>query len=138
MSTLSAQSHEYSGKIASSKLYCEATYWAYRQYNILPKVRFSLPAQSLLKQECECIQFPAICVMHFNQNTSWAIVFGPTKYAGINLPHLYTIQSTEQIQLLQGHLHQKKANLIFVYISTIQLLIGSSTLFFDLPYLPYH
>jgi hypothetical protein len=76
MSILSAQTHEYARKIASSKLYHEATYWAYWQYNIY-KVGFSLPAQSLSKQECKHIQSPAICAtlskLHFIQNTSRAI-----------------------------------------------------------------
>ncbi len=107
VSVSTSQSHEYAGRISSSKLNRKATYWAYWQHYI-PKVGFLLPVLSLMKAECERIQSLAICAtlskLHFNQNTSRAIVFGPTKYAGINLPHLYTMQSRGQVCLLLGHL----------------------------------
>jgi hypothetical protein len=142
ISVLTSQSHEYAGCISSSKLNHEATYWAYWQYYI-PKAGFPLPASSLTKAECERIQSPAICAtlskLHFNGNTSRAIVFGPTKYTGINLPHLYTTQSRGQVRLLLGHLRlkDKTAKLLLIDISTIQLLVGSQTLFLNLAYKEY-
>lgn len=143
ISTLATQSHEFAGKIASSTLNRESTYWAYWQYYI-PKLGYSLPALTLTREECEKIQSPAICAtlskLHFNRNTSRAVVFGPVKYAGINLPHLYTTQSIGQLRSLLGHLclRDKLANLFLIDISTIQLLVGSYTLFFNLPYPSYH
>lgn len=67
-------------------------------------------------------------------------MFGPIRYAGINLPHLYTTQSIGILRSLLGHLRvrDKTANLFLIDISTIQLLIGSTTLFFNLPYDSYH
>jgi hypothetical protein len=71
MSTLSAQSLEFAGKITPSKLNHGATYSAYRQYRITyPQVGFSLPAQSLWKQECKYIQFPAIYATLYPNYTS--------------------------------------------------------------------
>jgi hypothetical protein len=76
--------------MSSSKLDGEAAYWAYWQYYI-PKVGFPLPAHTLSKKNCEQIQLPVIFAtlskLHFNCNTTRAIVFAPTKFAVINLPH---------------------------------------------------
>jgi len=143
INTLTSQSHEFAGWISSSKLNWEATYWAYWQFYI-PKVGFPLPALLLTKSECEHIQSSAICAtlskLHFNRNMSRAVVFGPTKYAGMNLSHLYVTQSGGQVRLLLGHLRlqDKTAKLTLIDISTIQHLIGSVTLFFNLPCISYH
>jgi hypothetical protein len=137
------QSQNIPVKIAASTLNSEATYWAFWQYYI-PKVGFSLSALTLTKAKCEKIQSPTICdtssKLHFNCNTSRAIVFGPVRYAGITLPHLYTTQSIGQLCSLIGHLYlqDKTADLFLIDISTIQLIVGSTTQFFNLPYHSYH
>ncbi len=73
--------------------------------------------------------------LHLNQHTSPAIVFGPSSYGGLGLPELYTSEGIGQLRLLIGHLHlrDKTANLILIDISYLQLIVGSSTLFFNLP-----
>ena len=74
-STLSTPFHEYEGKIASSRLYLDAAYGAYRQFYI-PKFRFSLPSQPLLKQESEFIQSQpyanTLQLKHFPGNSFWS------------------------------------------------------------------
>jgi hypothetical protein len=47
--------------------------------------------------------------------------------------------SIGQLRLLLGHLRlqDKMANLILIDISYLQLLVGSATLFFNLPYQQY-
>jgi hypothetical protein len=128
--------------VSSSNLTREATYWAFWQF-YTPKVGFSLLTLHLTQAECKRIQSPAICAtlskLHFNRCTSRAIVFGSTKYAGLDLPHLATAENVGQLRLLLGHLHfqDKTADLILIDISYIQLLVGSSTIFFNLPYDTY-
>jgi hypothetical protein len=142
ISVLRSQSIDFATRVASSKLSREATYWAFWQF-YTPKVGFSLPTLHLTQAECKRIQSPAICAtlskLHFNHCTSRAIVFGPTKYAGLDLPHLATTENVGQLRLLLGHLRlqDKTADLILIDISYIQLLVGSSTTFFNLPYDKY-
>jgi hypothetical protein len=102
-----------------------------------------MPTLSLNQKQCSSIQSPAICAilskLHLNQHTSCAIVFGPSDYGGLDLPELYTSEGIGQFRFLLGHLrlHDKTAKLILIYISYIQLLVVSSTLFFNLPYTAY-
>lgn len=60
-------------------------------------------------------------------------------YAALDLPHLASTENVGQLRLLLGHLRlqDKTADLILIDISYIQLLVGSSTLFFNLPYTKY-
>ncbi len=76
----------------------------------------------------------------FKLYTSRAIVFGPARYAGLDLPALYSNESIGQLRLLLGHLRlrDKTAKIILIDISYLQLLIGSATLFFNLPYKAYN
>ena len=98
---------------------------------------------TLTRPQCTYIQAPAIQAtlskLHLNRNTSRAIVFGPSSYAGLDLPELYTTEGTGQLRLLLGHLRlrDKTARLILIDLSYLQLLTGSSTLFLNLPYKRY-
>lgn len=61
------------------------------------------------------------------------------KLAGLDLPNLSTRENLGQLCLFLGYLRlkDKTADLILINISYIQVLVGSSTLFFNLPYLKY-
>ncbi len=138
-STLRDQSKDFAVRIASSHLTREAAYWAYWQY-YKPKSGLSVPALTLTQTQCDRIQGPAVSAtlskLHLNRNTSSAVVFGPSKYAGLGLPSLFTTKSIGQLCLLLGHLRlkDKTARLLLIDMSFIQLLVGSTTLFFNLPF----
>jgi hypothetical protein len=108
-----------------------------------PKSGFSIPALTLSQEQCNKIQGPALHAtlskLHLNRNTSRSVVFGPSKYAGLGLPSLYTSGSIGQLRLFIGHLRlkDKTARLILIDMSYIQLLVGSITLFFNLPFQRY-
>jgi hypothetical protein len=102
-----------------------------------------MPVLTLNHAQCTSIQSPALCAilskMHMNRHTSRAIVFGPPEYGGLDLPELYTSEGISQLRFLIGHLRlrDKTANLILIDISYVQLLVGSSKLFFNLPLKQY-
>ncbi len=141
-SYLRGQSIEFATSIASSNLTRTDAYWAFWQY-YGPKVGFSLPVLSLSQAQCYSIQSPAMCAilpkLHLNRNTSRAIIFGPEELGGLSLPELYTTEGIGQLRFLLGHLRlrDKTANLILIDVSYLQLIVGSTTLFFNLPFHQY-
>lgn len=102
-----------------------------------------MPVLALSQTQCTTIQSPALCAtlskLHLNRHTSRAIVFGPSEYGGLEMPELYTSEGIGQLRLLMGHLRlrDKTASLILIDISYLQLIVGSSTLFFNLPFTMY-
>jgi hypothetical protein len=127
---------------ANSTLTRQETYWAFTLF-FRPQLTFCLGALFLREQECITIQSPALQAtlskLHLNRNTSRAIIFGPPKYGGLNLPDLYTSQGISQLTLLLGHLRIGDAtgSLMLIDLSHLQLQVGSSTLFLNLPYHNY-
>ncbi len=74
-----------------------------------------------------------------NKHKSWAVVFGPEEYGGLDLPELYTSEGIGQLHFLLGHLWlwDKPSKLILIDISYMQLLVVSTALFFNLPFKQY-
>ncbi len=72
--------------------------------------------------------------LHLNRNTARAIIFGPSSHGSLGLPALHTSMRISQLRLLLDHLclQDKMAMLLLIDISYMQILIGSSTLFFNL------
>jgi hypothetical protein len=87
-----------------------------------------MPVLSLSQKQCHSIQSPALCTvlpkLHLNRHTSRAIIFGLVDYGSLDLPELYTSEGISQLRFLLGH-------------SYLQLLVGSATLFFNLPFTQY-
>ncbi len=133
------QTMQHAACISSFSLNREASYWAFWQY-LRPKVCFSIPTLSLTQAHCTHIQVPALQAtlpkLHLNRNIARAVVFGPSSYAGLALPDLCTSEGISQLRLLLGHLRlrDKTAKLILIDMSYLQLLVGSSTLFLNLPH----
>jgi hypothetical protein len=102
-----------------------------------------MPVLALSQTQCTSIQSPALCAtlsrLHLNKHTSRAIVFGPSKYGGLEMPELYASEGIGQLRLFMGHLRlrDKTASLILIDISYLQHIVGSSTLFFNLPFTIY-
>jgi hypothetical protein len=61
----------------------------------------------MTREECDSIMAPAInqalVSMGFCRNFPWALVFAPTKYHGLGIPHIYTSQEIERISTLINH-----------------------------------
>jgi hypothetical protein len=139
---LRAQATSFATKISSSILTRTYAYWAFWQY-FHPQIGFSTPVLALSQKQCTSIQSPALCAtlskLHLNKRTSRAIIIGPSDYGGLAMPKLYTSKGIGQLRLLMGHLRlgDKTALLILIDISYLQLLVGSSTLFFNLPFKMY-
>jgi hypothetical protein len=78
----------------------------------------------------------ALLKMHINRNTARSIVHGPLLYGGMELPNLYALQGTRQLQFLIGHLRasDKTGNLILIAHGYIQLLVGIQSNFLNANY----
>ncbi len=135
------QSVAFASKVSSSTFTQVEAYWAFWQY-YTPQVGFSVPTLSLSQANCHCIQAPAITAtlskLHLNQHTARPIIFGPARLGELKLLELYSSAGIGQLCLFVGNLcpRDKTSSLILIDISYIQLLVGSTTLFFNLP-LPY-
>jgi hypothetical protein len=136
---LKTQSLDYSTHVTGSHFSREDALWSYISYYI-PQVGYSIPVLSLSEKECQTIQSPAVQAilpkMHINRNTSRAIVFGPTAYGGLGLPHLYPHSNFKKLTLFLGHLRlqDKTGKLIMIGLSHIQLIVGSGVLFLNQQY----
>ena len=78
--------------------------------------------------------------LKINRNTAWAIVHGPNYYGGLQLQHIYCEQANGQLRLLLiGHLRNRDhtGELIIIAISYMQILVGSTKPFWNLPYSKY-
>lgn len=142
LTSLRKLSISYAKSIIPSSVSRKEAYWAYLLFFKL-KVGYFFPAISFTQTECNSIQAPALCgtlsKLHLNRNTARAIIFGPPKYGGLNLPDLYALRSAGQLTLLLRHIRAQDevAKLIMIDISTLQLLTGSVRPVFDLPFPSY-
>ena len=136
------KSVEYAGYLGPSNLSrCEA-YFSFVLY-FYPKLSYALPISSYTQRECTFIQAPAMAALlpkiGLNRHTSKNIIHGPIQYGGLQLNDLYTDQGIGQLRLLIGHLRRggETSRLLLIAISVMQQRIGSSILFFNLPYPRY-
>jgi hypothetical protein len=132
---------EYAAKIQASSLSKEEALWSYLLF-LLPKLAFPLMAMSLSETQCRRIQAPALQALlpklHLNRNTARSIIHGPILYGGMNLPSLFTLQGLAQLKFLIGHLRaqDKTCKLILIAHGTLQLVVGTTTNFLNLPFNP--
>mmetsp|Transcript_24137 Transcript_24137/g.34594 ORF Transcript_24137/g.34594 Transcript_24137/m.34594 type:complete len:1267 (+) Transcript_24137:682-4482(+) len=136
------KSSDYAGLISNSTLNrCEA-YFSFVLY-FYPKISYSLPVTTFTQKECTYIQAPAMSAflskIGLNRHTSRTIVHGPATYGGLGIPDVYSDQGIGQLRLLLGHLRNgdQTSQLLTVAITIMQQRVGSSVLFFNLPYPKY-
>jgi hypothetical protein len=138
-SVLRGHSESHATNILDANLRPDEAYTAYTMF-FLPKIKFSLPVSIFTQEECRNIQAPALMqtlpLMRLNRHTARSIINGPHTYGGLMLPDIYAEQGLGQLKLLLGHLRvgDKTGKLILVSMSYLQLIIGSATPFFQLPY----
>jgi hypothetical protein len=140
---LKSQAMEYATRLQSSPIHKEVALWSFLLY-LLPKLTFPLVAMTLSETQCSQIQSPALRALlpklHLNRNTSRNIIHGPLVYGGLNLPHLYTLQGIGQLKFLLGHLRaqDKMSKLILISHGYLQLVVGITENFLNVPYDVYH
>jgi hypothetical protein len=122
------------GKISPSETWLAIT------SNIWKTLSYPLPAINLSKQQCKNIMAPVVKYglpsLGICRSFLRKLVFAPTKYMGLGLPHWYTIQEILRIKDLishtytsttTGHLYQTSLELLF-------LEIGMGTNLHDIQY----
>jgi hypothetical protein len=101
-----SHSESYKESLQSASLTLVEAYWSYMMF-LRPKLRYSLPCCSLTQTQSRHIQAPALAALlpklHLNRHTPRAVLFGSSKYSGLELPELYTDQGSGQLKLLCGH-----------------------------------
>lgn len=109
----------------------------YIQY-ILPKLRYQPPLLALTLKQCDTLQSiilkAVLPKLHINRHTARSIVHGPIELGGLALPHIYTMQGVDKLNLLLGHLRlqDRTGQLIHADLSYLQLLSGSGTMVLNL------
>jgi hypothetical protein len=118
---------------------CSMAYGAY----YLPSLAYGTPATTLSYKECEDVQRAVVAAilpkMGIVRNAARKIVFGSTKYCGLWLDHLATIQNYLRLQYLIGHIRSKSitSKLIRQQLDYTQLEIGCSAQVLGQDYNPY-
>jgi hypothetical protein len=139
---LRGHSANYAGKIGPAAINPVTAFYAFQLY-LSPKLGYSLPVSSFTFKDCSYIQAPALMVtlpkLKINRNTARAIVHGPRKFGGLRLKHLYCEQANGQLRLLLGHLRNRDhtGELIIIAMSYLQIIVGSTKPFWNLPYSKY-
>mmetsp|Transcript_7589 Transcript_7589/g.11012 ORF Transcript_7589/g.11012 Transcript_7589/m.11012 type:complete len:473 (+) Transcript_7589:2061-3479(+) len=117
-------------------------FYAFQLY-LSPKLGYPLPVSSFTFKDCSYIQAPALMFtlpkLKINRNTARSIVHGPHNFGGLKLKHLYCEQANGQLRLLLGHLRNRDhtGELIIIAMSYLQILVGSTKPFWNLPYSKY-
>jgi hypothetical protein len=139
---LHSHSEAYRDSIQSASLTPTEAYWSYMMF-LRPRLNYPLPCCSLTQQQCRHIQAPALAALlpklHLNCHTPRVVLFGPSRYGGLEIPELYTDQGIDQLKLLFGHtkLRDQVGQQILCILSELQLFIGSSSLVLSLPFKVY-
>jgi hypothetical protein len=86
---------------------CSMAYGAY----YLPSLAYGTPATTISYKECEDLQRAVVAAilpkMEIVRNAARKVVFGTSKYCGLGLDHLATIQNYSRLQYLIGHIRSK-------------------------------
>jgi len=68
---------------------------------LIPQLGYPLPAMSLSEEACHTIQSPTLMALlpklHLNHHMARSTVFGPTRFGGLAIHSLYSIQSLGQL-----------------------------------------
>lgn len=99
----------------------------------IPQLLYSMSTSTLSKQQICTISNKAtskyIPAMGYHRGTAKAIMHGPRKYGGVNLPHLYTESEINKIMMMLSNINFTNDNgkSIMINLSWLQLTIGIST-----------
>ena len=110
------------------------------------RISFYLPLTSFTKQECEHLMaaiYPAmLSKMGYNCHIPKVVRYGPKRYGGAGMIHMYTEQGLKHLQHLLGNLRQQHelSDIIKITFSNYQFHLGIETFFLntDITKFPYH
>ncbi len=99
---------------------------------LVPKLAYVLHTTAFTQKQCA--RFDTLLRTHvlprirLNRHFPSAVLYGPTRYGGMEFPHVYTMQTSVQVQYLLKQLRWNKtvANDTLVTLDTIQLSAGLS------------
>jgi hypothetical protein len=129
---MKTKAKEYSEEIISSSLQRGESATAYNLY-YMASLSYGTAATYLDIKDCEEIQRPVVNrilpKIGVNRNTARTVVFGTTKYGGIGLDHLTTLQGFAQLQYLIRSLRTQDTmgDLYQMLLEYTQLECGTDT-----------
>lgn len=122
------------GKISQSETWLAITSTIWRTLS------YPLPATNLTKQQCEAIMYPilkyGLPAMGICRHFPRKLVFAPTKYMGLGMQHLYTVQEISRLRDIIDHTY-KLTTTGNLYKTTLELLIlelGMGTNLLQIPF----
>jgi hypothetical protein len=108
------------GKISPSETWLAIT------STIWKTLSYPLPAINLSKRQCENIMAPVLQyglpALGICRSFPRKLVFAPTKYMGLGLPHLYTIQEISRIKDILSHTYASTTT-GYLYQTSLELLL---------------
>jgi hypothetical protein len=105
---------------------------------LLPKLCYQPPLLTLTQNQCNELQSIILRALlpklHINRNTARSIVHGPAELGGLALPHIYTTQGIDKLELFLGHLQiqDRTGQLIHSDLTYLQLLSGTGAFILNL------
>jgi hypothetical protein len=122
------------GKISPSKVWLAITSTIWRTLS------YPLPATNLTKQQCEAIMYPILLyslpAMGICRYFPRKLVFAPTKYMGLGMKHLYTVQEILRLKDIIDHTY-KFTTTGKLYKTSLELLLlelGMGTCLHNIPF----
>jgi hypothetical protein len=122
------------GKISPSETWLAIT------STIWKTLSYPLPAINLSKRQCENIMAPVLQyglpALGICRSFPRKLVFAPTKYMGLGLPHLYTIQEISRIKDILTHTYAS-TTMGYLYQTSLELLLHEIGMGTDLHLVSY-
>ncbi len=88
----------------------QAETWLDITSTIWRTLSYPFPASNLTKQQCEAIMFPilqyGLPAMGICRYIPRKLVFAPTKYMGLGMQHLYTVQEISRLKDIIDHTYK--------------------------------
>jgi hypothetical protein len=137
-----AQTEQFRNQIIGASLTPTEAYSCLMLY-IKPKITHPFPCISLTEKQCRHIQAPILEAilpkLHLNQHSPRVVLFAGPRYGDLRLPEYYTESGYSHLQYLMGHvkLGDEVGKQILSLMTQTQQQVGSTTLFFQLPYPDY-
>lgn len=117
--------------------------WIYYYAVFLKSVGFPLAVSHLSAAQLDAIQKKMVCVtlqkMHYCSTMSRAVVFGPSRYGGLDFWDLRVEQGIDQIRLILRHLRipgGQGGNMMRITLEACQYSVGTQRLLLEDPSYP--
>ena len=135
--TRKSQSEKFAVQLAQSGASPVDAYMIY-VFCYCPGFFYCIPITYLTPAQCHQIQSPFMNVLlpklRINRHVKQAVVWGPTKYGGLDLKHMETEQIAKTVESLIGHVRAATptGNTFMISCETYQMLLGVQQPFYCL------